>query len=561
MTASSAHPCLFSLIVDGKDCSPRLLAASALHEIGRIPFLRATLSPGDGGAFRGGATVELKGGRDKADKTLFKGEVTASGVRMRGGKRLALLEARDKAHVLAVCPGNALFLKKSDAEVCRAVLSARGVGADIPATSPVRGQVQQCGCSDWDFVLARLRANGMEAIVRDGAVKAVKTGGLGKAGSLVLKAGHEALELEAVREHRAWLKGATAKWWNDAAQKEESAKASGAALKIPGPGMTGFPLERELTFPGGEDKSGMGAAADGALNRARLGSVRGSVVLNGLYDVRPDYTLTMDGLDPLVKGDGVVWAVRLEIAPGGCRTAVQFGHDFLEEMRRRSGSRPGAAAGLHPAKVLKISGDPEGGERVQVRMPLLHRAGEGVWARCAAVYAGNGRASVFRPEKDDEVLVGFLAEEPDCPVVLGALPSKAAKPPSALAAKDEKNIRKGFVSKSGIGVLFDEEAKSFEASTPGKQALLIDDKKGEVSLKDKNGNSLVFGKNGITLKSAKNIAVDAGADVSVKANKAVAVSGLDVKIDAKKSLGASGALGEVKASAMLTLKGGMVKIN
>lgn len=220
------------------------------------------------------------------------------------------------------------------------------------------------------------------------------------------------------------------------------------------------------------------------------------------------------------------------------------------------------AGGLYPGKVIKVSGDPDKRERIQVHIPLLHEEGSGVWARAATLYAGNGRAVVFRPEKDDEVVLGFLGGDPRAPVILGAMPSKAAPPPDKLKAADEKNTLKVLVSKSGLTLLLNEEDKSFTLQTPAGQLLCINDKDAAVTLKDKNGNSLVMDKAGIKLKSDKDIMVEASGNISLKATRNFKVEGLQATVEGKQSLALSGvATAELKASGPLTIKGAIVRIN
>ena len=44
-----------------------------------------------------------------------------------------------------------------------------------------------------------------------------------------------------------------------------------------------------------------------------------------------------------------------------------------------------------------------------------------IWARMIFEDAGNNRGKIFWPEKDDEVIIGFLNSDPRNPIVLGSL--------------------------------------------------------------------------------------------------------------------------------------------
>lgn len=568
-------PTQVTLFLNGKEFAGEIVSVYVTHEIGGIPFLCAVLSLGadENPSCEPGMPVELKAGSGKQRESWFKGEVTSIGIGIRSGARLLRVEGRDKAHTLALGLRNALYLQKSDGEICKEILARHGVAATIPQTSSRHEQVQQALCTDWDFLLSRLQASGLAALVRDGALTAQKFTDIGKDGNVTLDAAAPVLELEAVRENRSWLQGVTVLAWNEEKQKVEESKAPDAKPSVPGKAPTGCGLVQTISVPrkmGAGEREGLGS---GLLWQSHFGAVRGRVEVEGFFTVKPGQMLELKGMSPLAEGKGPVWGVRLSVEAGRCSTHIQFGYDFLESLRACHASPAGGLGGplggraqvlngLFPGKVLKIAEDPENGERIQVHIPLLHEEGKGVWARCAALYAGPGRGVVFRPEKDDEVLLGFIGADPRAPVILGALPSKAAASPDDLAARDERNLLKGIVSKKGLKILLDEDQKAVTVETPAKQLIRVCDKDGEISLRDKNNNSLLMDKNGITLKSWKDITLQAQGNIMVKATQNVKLNGLDVSLDAQKALAASGgAASELKAAGILTLKGGLVKIN
>src|SRR6185437_373730 len=95
------------------------------------------------------------------------------------------------------------------------------------------------------------------------------------------------------------------------------------------------------------------------------------------------------------------------------------------------------------------------------------------------------RGTFFRPEIGDEVVVGFLSEDPRHPVVLGMLHSSAKPAPES--AKDA-NDRKGYVSREKMQLIIDDKKKSIVCGTPaGNTMTLSEDDKG-ITLKDQNGN-------------------------------------------------------------------------
>ena len=110
--------------------------------------------------------------------------------------------------------------------------------------------------------------------------------------------------------------------------------------------------------------------------------------------------------------------------------------------RQPAGGLLPAVNGLQIGIVTALQDDPDGEDRIKVRLPLVSDSEEGVWARLATLDAGDERGTFFRPEIDDEVVVGFLDGDPRFPVVLGQCHSSAKPAPEP--AKDDNHV-KGYV--------------------------------------------------------------------------------------------------------------------
>lgn len=556
----------------GKDCNS-VISMLVVHELGRIPYLRAVLNAvNDGNVFKAGSEIEAKAGYGDKLKSVFKGVLISVSFSMAAGIREITIEARDKAHDMTIGLKTALFLEKSDGDICKEIASARGLGADIPSTSTKHAQLQQYQATDWHFALSRLWACGLVANVKDGSFGAIAIDKLGSQNPKSIDADKDqVLELDVMAENRAWFSDVTVRSWDESTQKEVLKKAPDIKPKFVGSFKGTGKNSQEVLIPYAVQKDDLAKIGEGLLWRLRQGAVRGRVRLSGIYEAAPGDGLELKGCGKMAEGKTVIWGTRLEISSGTCVCDLQFGWDFLYSLRTQyageglehplAGSAP-INHGLYPAKVLKISEDPEKGERINVHIPLLHEAGKGVWARIATVYAGAGHAVVFRPEKDDEVLVGFLGANPTYPVILGALPSKAAPAPDDLKAKDEKNTCKGWVTKSGLTLLMNEEEKSVTIKTPAGQMLAINDKEASITLKDKNGNSIIMDKGGISLKTDKDINLKATGNINLKATQNFKAEGLSCEVKGKKDIKLTGgAMAEISSSGILTVKGALVKIN
>ena len=250
-------------------------------------------------------------------------------------------------------------------------------------------------------------------------------------------------------------------------------------------------------------------------------------------------------------------AVRHQIAEGNWTIDAQFGMNArwfsettdINEMP--AAGLVGAVHGLHVAKVTQIHDDPMGEYRVQVRMPIINNDEQGVWARVATLDAGNNRGTFFRPELDDEVVVGFLNDDPNDPVILGMMHSSANPSPIEPA---EDNNEKGIVTRSEMKLVFDDDKKSIVFETPGGKKITIDEDEGVIKIEDENSNKAVFDADGITLESAKDINLTAIGDVNIE--------GTNVNISANAQFKAEGSAGtELSSSAITTVKGSLIQIN
>jgi uncharacterized protein involved in type VI secretion and phage assembly len=210
-----------------------------------------------------------------------------------------------------------------------------------------------------------------------------------------------------------------------------------------------------------------------------------------------------------------------------------------------------AISGLQIGIVSQLEEDPDGEDRILVQIPIINNEEQGIWCRVASLDAGENRGAFFRPEIEDEVIIGFINQDPNDAVVLGMLHSSAK--PSPITASDD-NHEKGFVTRSEMKVLFDDDKKSINISTPAGKVISLDEDAGTIVIEDDNSNVITIDDSGIMLESAGDIGIKASGDVSIE--------GTNVNITANAEFKAEGSAGaEVSTSAIAVLKGSLVQIN
>ncbi len=443
--------------------------------------------------------------------------------------------------------------------------------AKVDATTEKHPELVQHQATDWDFVLSRAEANSMVVLVKDGEV-AVKKPALSGSPIVSLAYGANVISFDLALDAETQLQAVEATSWDFSQQKVQTGKGSEPTVPALG-NLTGkklgevlSPKTLALVHPGQVKQPELKAWAEGQLLKSRLAKLRGTIKTQGFPEAAADALVELTGMGARFNGKAYISGFQHELREGAWHTYLQLGLDpdwFVEEKKgisqaSASGLLPGIR-GLHPAAVKEIADDPEGEARIKVVIHTLDAKGKGTWARLATLDAGNERGTFFLPEVGDEVVVGFINDDPRDAVILGMLHSSKLKPPLT-ATKD--NHEKGLVTRSKLKLMFDDDKKVITLETPGGNMMTISDDAKGLELKDQNGNTLTLDDQGITLKSAKDIILEATGKVNVKATQDASIEGLNLNLKAQAQFKAEGSAGaEVSTSAVAVLKGSLVQIN
>ncbi|EEE35944.1 Rhs element Vgr protein [Rhodobacteraceae bacterium KLH11] len=196
----------------------------------------------------------------------------------------------------------------------------------------------------------------------------------------------------------------------------------------------------------------------------------------------------------------------------------------------------GFSRGLALGVVTTNDGDPEGLGRVRVKLELYSDGQESFWARVAAPMAGGDIGFYTLPDVGDEVLVGFIAQDPTHPVVLGGV-WNGQKPPPETNGDGEGNDRKVFRTRKMHELRFDDgDAHEIELLlADGPRLHLTQD---FALIEDANGNK---------------VEITSSGEINIEASQSITLSAPTVKIDAQQA--------EVSGSANCKVSGALVEIN
>ncbi|MFZ2899293.1 MAG: type VI secretion system tip protein VgrG [Saprospiraceae bacterium] len=547
----------------------------------KIPYAKLALRDGnaaegtfeitDSDTFRPGKKIEIKAGYDQNNETIFKGVVVKQRLKI-GAEGLSVLyvDCRDEAFKTTLGRKNKYFEDVKDSDAIEEILSAYGLAGDVAATSVQHKELIQFHATDWDFILCRAEANGMLVFANDGKVNVAVPSSSGSP-ALQLGFGGNLLEFEAEMDARTQWKKAVAKSWNYAAQSPFEAESSGAAFTENGSPSgsdladVGAPDSYDLRHSGHLPEDELGEWAKSCMMKSRLAKVRGRARFRGFANILPGQVVKLEGVGDRFNGNVYVTGVRYEMIEGACFGDLQFGMDPRWVSHEQdlvdhpaSGVMPGVN-GLQIGKVIQLEGDPDGEDRILVKLPIVDPDGAGAWTRLASLDAGNNRGWVIRPEIDDEVIVGFINDDPRDAVVLGMLHSSSH--PAPIPAADDNHI-KGYTSRSEMKVEFDDDQKIIVISTPAGNNITITEAGTAIEITDQNGNEYKMNPDGISLKSPADIKLEATGNISIKATGDLSMEGMNVKGKANVQMKMEGsASAEFSAGGQTAIKGGMVMIN
>jgi Rhs element Vgr protein len=573
----------YKILIDGAEANPsyQLLSLSISKEINRVPSAKIVFRDGDAAKqtfdlsnqddFVPGKKIQINIGRDGKNAQAFKGIITKQAIKVKtNGHTQLLVDCYDESVKMTIGRHNHYFENVKDSDVFDELIGKYKLKSDPEATKVKYKELVQHHISDWDFMLLRAEANGMLVNVNDGIIKIAKPV-IAVKEALQVNFGSSVIELEAEMDARQQLKNVKAESWDYANQQLFNADTSSSefpeAGNIAGSEIaeTISPDKYELHHSGHKSEQELQEWVDGVMLRSRLAKIRGRAKFTGFAGIKPGDTVKLSGVGNRFSGKTYVTAVRHDIGGGTWFTHIQFGldpnsyaftHSDLNDAP--SAGLVGAIHGLQIGKVVQLQSDPDGQDRILVRIPVIDNNAEGIWTRIASLDAGANRGAFFRPEIGDEVIVGFINEDPRDAVVLGMLHS--SNKPAPITAKDA-NDEKGFTTRSKMHISFNDQTKTIKIDTPAGNSITLDEQSMKIEIKDQSQNKITMEPAGIKMESPANIDIKAGAILTLGAGVSLAIGGPALSVKADGNVSIQGATAKLAAQGPTEITGLPVKIN
>ncbi len=543
-----------------------------------------------------GNKIEIQAGYLPDKDLIFKGIIIRHGLKITPDSRPSLeIECKDEAVKMTVGRKNKYIYNSKDSDIIESFANEIGLKSDVEDTGIEHSELVQYNATDWDFMMLRADANGLLVLPKNGKLIAKKPD-FDQKEKFTINYGTSLYEFEAEMDARHQYPASKASTWDPESQElfEVEASASGvqslsdggllggignalgsaidtvssvgAALGVNLPGMTPntdyskvMGIDHlQIQHAGQLSKEELEKWAEAQYQKSQLAKKRGRVKFQGIADISPGDTLSLHGVGARHSGKVFVTAIRHEIDNGIWYTHAQFGlpHQWFHEQyddivcSPASGLIP-AIQGLQIGIVTKLGADPNNEYRIQVRLPLVDAEGEGIWARVRLQDAGNDRSAYFLPEIDDEVIVGFINNDPRDAIILGAMHS--SNHPSPIEHSND-NHEKGWITRSGMRMIFNDDEKSFTVETPDGKKIVIHDAANKICLEDQNSNKISMDNSGITIES--------GGDINLKARGDLLLEAINITNKANANFKAEGqSRAELTAAGEVVVKGSIARIN
>jgi Rhs element Vgr protein len=544
------------------------------QELNRIP--RAKIAILDGSAseqtfrvsdedwFIPGKSIEILVGFSSDEATIFSGIVTGQTIKVRpGGNSVLMVECADPAIKMTTNPRSKYFYDMAESDLFETLITGySGLLAEVEPTGHTHKEILQYQSTDWDFMLSRADVNGLFCLA-DGGTLYIASPDFTQEPAATIAYGQNLLEIDAELDCVNQFSSVKSTSWDYSQSENSEVEAVSSSPLSPGnissPDLADSLENSELVLRAGAKISGeiLQKWANAKLMKQELAKVRGRAKVEGIGALKPGTVIKLEGVGDRFNGSAFVSGVKHTVYRGDWTTDIQFGLSskwFTQEYD--VSEKPAAAmlpsvSGLQIGLVTQIESDPDGDNRILIRLPMIDAAEQGIWARVASVGSGDSRGFVYRPEIGDEVVVGFIHDDPNQPIILGSVNSSVN--PSPIPPSDD-NHEKGIITRGEIKFLINDDHPSVLIEMPSGKKISINDDDAEISITDEHGNHVIMNRDGLSLESPS--------DISVKATGDLNLEGTNVNVKANASLKAEGsASADVSSTGTTTIQGSLVQIN
>lgn len=506
-----------------------------------------------------GERIDLRFGYNQQFDLIFSGVIIKQGIRSSGNENSKLyLELRHRYYLSSLRKSSRVFNDKRDSEAIEEIMTEYGFKKEIDVTDGYQSQLIQFNGTDWNFINLRAQANNKYVIPRNELflVKSINSLSPEKA-KLIF--GPDILKLNLETDSRFSFETFSTTTWD--ADNQEVAEFESSENTPSTAGIISSVQIAEKSKHGKEEYLGLGSLSeieatnlsDRHHGNAELSKIRGTIKCSGNNAVVIGDWIILEGVAKQFSGKLLVTGIIHELSATEWFTTYQIGTDPQDYANQDNDSfkkptselLPGIT-GLQIGIVTKLTSDDE---KILVELPHLKQGVGSVWARSARMEAGYERGWIFRPDIGDEVILGFINDDPRQAIILGSLHS--AKNAAPIVAEDDNNL-KGYISKDNLKLLFDDEHRIISILTP-TATIQLDDNAGKITLKNEE-NLVEISADGIKMKTQKDIKLKAAGNIDLEGTNITLIANTDLSVEGKTST-------KVTSAGSTVIRGPIVQIN
>jgi uncharacterized protein involved in type VI secretion and phage assembly len=423
----------------------------------------------------------------------------------------------------------------------------------------------QYQCSDWDFMIMRAEANGLVCLPTGNTMKLFEPKVKGLADRRLIL-GVDILGYEAQYDETVSSPNNSYASWKANHDKVVTVIDS-KANQSDNPDANKIQSDQFFELGAASEPIETKSILEGETLRQDLGKLRGLVRIKGTTEVEVGSTVAVEGFKSVWDGNAFVSGVRHEVRAGLWTMEVQCGlcnktHAEQYGLDTTSSMMP-QTNGLLYGVVSRYKKDQYGRELVEVEIASSNEKdsssggeeweGKSVYARLSSLLASEERGAVFRPYPGDEVVLGFVSNDPRFPVVLGSVYNGKRKPLYDL--KEDKTQEEIGFSIDKWTWRINHEDGIMEMKSPDGQLIAIEeaDGDGKINVQFDANNKMELSKEGLTVK-AKAITFEAQQDVTINGTNIAASAKQNVKIEGNAKV-------TVEGKVNTALKGQILNVN
>ncbi len=300
------------------------------------------------------------------------------------------------------------------------------------------------------------------------------------------------------------------------------------------------------------------------VSRQELDLIRGTVKVKGTVNVKVGDTISITGFESVWDRNTFVSGIKHELRSGSWFTYFQCGLSNESHVNKYSLQADSEQAfmpktsGLLYGVVSQYKKSDSGHELIEVELAAYNENDEKnqsekktIYARLATFSAGKNGGAVFRPYPGDEVVIGFVNNDPRFPVILGSLYNGKYEPPYDWE-DHETQFEVGF-SINDWKISIHEHDELLTISSPGGQRIVLDDCEQSILMAFDDNNGITITSDGIEMDASK---------IILKGKNGIELSGSTIEGKADTSMKLEGGTQlELEGKVTASLKGQITNIN